>query len=593
MPHRTSKSPLPSVGTAQRPSRKASPPTTSLTRLIALLALAFQPSCAIANRTSEPPPETPASSSSPIDPPSQSTVDLRPEPSESETFSSEPAPATTPDTPRAQPPSNPTLPPTSQPPVSTQPTAVTPPTWERERALIIDRLVQASRRLFDAAPQEQHGELLVALLADEIPEMRTLGLTLVEEELADAERLSPDVGVALARLLNSPEPRVRLAAARLLNRLAQPGLEDAITAALDVETEPAVVAELLAAAVRQPSPRLVAPTLRWLGTDSVARESASQAALTLDRADLLTADDRADAAEKLRSRAVTSFSAPGIRLFARVGTDADRRSLLPLLRTPEPATRLAAAEALSRYAPFVNDLVIAAIDDPMLVDFAVRAIASHSPSLEGLLLLRALPFATPEAFFTAASQVTPGMDLATLILAADESYRTPNFVEAIFSSLADAPFPADPELAIQHARGLVRLAESQLNLSRPGRALSLADRADPYEPSLPQPDQERLSRVRTLALVWLDRLDDPGLANSTSDHWLDALELLATQPQGPEISDAFLTRFGHDLTPEQRDRFLEIEAKFLTGPRPLNRATPADVPQSAPPPRGAPPVGPR
>lgn len=569
MPRTPSKSPL------------RNPGSTLLTRAVAVLSLGLQPCCATAHRNAEPDPGTPPA-------PSSVNVSAEPEtprPSPAPTPESVPT-SSHPETAPSQPPTEPTPP--------TQPAVADPtPDWQRERTLIIDRLVQNSRRLFDTAPQDQHGDLLVAMLSDEIPEMRALGLTLVEEELADAQRLTPDVGVALARLLNSPDPRVRLAAARLLNRLAQPGLEDAIAAALDAETDASVVAELLAAASRQPTPRLVAPALRWLGTDSVARESASQAALTLDRADLLTADDRNFAASRLRARAVTSLSAPGIRLFARVGTDEDRRTLLPLLRTPEPATRLAAAEALSRFAPFVDDLLTAAVDDPSLVDSAVRAIASHRPSIEGLLLLRSLPFATPEARLAAASQVTVGMDLGTLILAADETSRVPTFVEAILGSLADAPFPVDPELAVLHARGLVRLAESQLNLARPGRALSLADRADPYESSLPQPDRERLDRARTIALVWLDRLDDPGLANSTSDHWLDALELLGSQPQGPDISDTFLVRFGASLTPEQRDRFIQIEAKVLTGPRPLDRATSPEVPLGAPTPAGPPTDGPR
>lgn len=570
-------------------------------RCMAVLSLALQPACATAHRQAdinhvEPNPAEPSPAEpSPKTPPDSSDATAPAEP----TFKSPQSTGSTPvpdldSTPTsARPETTPTQQPTASTPPSQPPAAEPPPTWQRERTLIIDRLVQASRRLFDTAPQEQHGELLVAMLADEIPEMRALGLTLVEEELADAERLSPDVGLALAKLLSSPEPRVRLAAARLLNRLAQPGLEDAVAAALDAESDASVVAELLAAASRQPTPRLVDPTLRWLGTESAARESASQAALSLDRADLLTADDRTDAASKLRARAPTSLSAPGIRLFARVGTDEDRRTLLPLLRSPEPATRLAAAEALARFAPFVDDLVSAAINDPSLVDSAVRSIASHRSSVEGLRLLQSLPFATPEARLGAASQVTVAMDLGTLILAADESSRVPAFVDAILSSLADAPFPADPERAVLHARGLVRLAESQLNLSRPGRALSLADRADPYESSLPEPDRERLSRVRTVALVWLDRLDDPGLVDSTSDHWLDALELLGSQPQGPDISDAFLVRFGGMLSAEQRYRFAEIEAKVLTGPRPMDRATPADVPLSAPTLNGPPPVGPR
>lgn len=458
-----------------------------------------------------------------------------------------------------------------------------------DRAALIERLVLAMRRLFDATPPEQHGDLLVSLLRDDLPELRTLGLTLVDQELADAERIAPEVGFALVDLLNAPDGRVRAAAARLLNRLAQPGLENRIAEALELEMDASVVAELLSAASRYPTPRLVQPTLRWIGAESAARESASQAGLALDRAELLSAEDREVAASRLRARAVNTLSAPGVRLLARVGTDADRRTLIPLLRSPEAAIRIATAEALSRHPPFVDDIVLAAIEDTSLVDTAVRAIASHRASLEGLLLLRALTFATEEARLAAASQVTAGMDTRTLILAADESSRNAPFVEALLGSFANTPMPTEPELAVLHARSLVRLAEAQLNLSRPGRALSLADRADPLENELPEPDQERLRRVRTVSLVWLDRLDDPGLAGSTPEHWLDALDLLGAQPQGPDISDEFLKRFGSGLSSDQLARYAAIEARVLTGPRPLLRPTPSE--DSVPPTNPVSPTG--
>ncbi len=564
-------------------------PRVSPSRGVALLLLAIQASCATAGRTSGSPP----SAAQPLD---ASQADSQHDAmvfaaanatrhkaeAESVTLSISQPPTQAQPTPVSQPPAGNATPPI---PVSA---------WQSERAMIIDRLVMATRRLYDSAPAEQSGVLLVSMLGDEIPEMRTLGLTLVDEELADAQPVSAEVGLALTRLLGSPEPRVRAAAARLLNRLAQAGLEDAIADALANESDASVAAELLAAASRQPTKRLVTPTLRWIATESAARESASQAGLALDRADLFTALDRAEAAEKLRARVVTTLTAPGIRLLARVGSDTDRQSLLPLLRSPEVAIRLAAAESLARYAPFVDSLVQAATEDPALVDMAVRSIASHRASIEGLLLLRSLAFPTPEARLAAAAQITAGMDLGTLIIAADENSRTPPVVDALLGSFADAPMSADPELAVLHARALIRLAESQLNQSRPGRALSLSDRVAPFEPSLPDADHERLIRLRTIALIWLDRTNDPSLVDSSCDHWLDALEVLGSQAQGPDISETFIDRFGSKLTPEQRTRYVGLEARLLTGPRPLTRSPAAEQPAaSATIPVGNPTDGPR
>lgn len=496
-----------------------------------------------------------------------------------------------PESSQLQPPSDP-LPPAQDERVSA---------LERERAIIVERLVQANRRLFDAAPPDQHGVLLTELLTDPIPELRVLGLALIEGELADAEPIAPEVGVELARLLQSPDPRVRTAAARLLNRLAQPGLESAIADALDAETDPVAASELLAAAARLPQARLVRPMLRWLSNDMASREAAAQAGLALARADLLTPDDRRQAASTLRAIPPETLSAPAIRLLALVGSPEDRDLLRPLVTSPEPARRIAACESLSSDPAYVDDIVNAARSDPALLDVAVRAIAAHRPTLDGLALLQTLPFATLDLRRAATSQVTVGMDLSTLIMASDELMsRSPLFVEAILSNVADLPPTDDQAELLLRARALIRLAESYLAQSRPDRALALIDRVEPYAGSISEFEAFRVERARTVALLWLDRLDDPSLATSNPDHWLDALVLMGAEPQGPDVSDALLARFGTTLTEAQLARLRDVEARLLTGPRPASRPAPdPQRPDPAPsgPARsgsgGIPPRGPR
>jgi hypothetical protein len=482
--------------------------------------------------------------------------------------------------------------PPASPPVSTPDDRVAE--LERERAAIVERLVQTNRRLFDAAPSDQHGALLTELLADPVPELRALGLALVEGELADAEPIAPEVGVALARLLRSSESRVRIAAARLLNRLAQPGLERAIAEALDAETDPLAASELLAAAARQPQARLVQPMLRWLSNDLASREAAAQAGLALARANLLTPGDQHAAASTLRVVAPDTLSAPAIRLLALVGSREDRDTLRPLLTSQDPARRIAACESLSVDAAYVDDIVNAARSDPALLDVAVRAIAAHRPTLEGLALLQTLPFPNVESRRAATSQVTVGMDLSTLIMASDELMsRSPLFVEAILSNVADLPPTDDQAELLLRARALIRLAESYLAQSRPDRALALIDRVEPHAGSVSDFEVLRIERARTIALLWLDRLDDPSLASSNPDFWLDALVLMGSEPQGPDVSEALLARFAATLTDAQLARLRDIEARLLTGPRPESRALPDPPPQPANArPTGVPPRGP-
>ena len=443
---------------------------------------------------------------------------------------------------------------------------------DRDRAIVVEKLVSAMRRLFDSTPADQQGALVVEMLGDSIPELRALAFSLVEAQLADAEPVSADVGVAIARLLASPDPKVRYPAARLLNRLAQPGLEGDILRALAAETDAATAAELLAAAARQPTPALVDPMLRWLRQEWPYREAAAQAGLALARSDLMDPPSRETAAGILRPIPPENLSAPAIRFYALVGNSDDRARLRSLLTSTDAAKRIAACEALGADAAFLDDVVLAARSDATLTDIAVKAIATHRASLEGLALLQTLPFATPEARRSATAQVTVGMELSTLIMASDEiMLRSPPFVEAILTHVADLPPTEDPEEQALRARALLRLAESMLFQSRPDRALAMTDRVVPFTDTLSESEAARLARARTVSVLWLDRLDDPSLEASDPNDWLDALVVLGAEPQGPDVADAFLVRFGGNLTPEQVARFRDIEARLLTGPRPMGR----------------------
>lgn len=465
----------------------------------------------------------------------------------------------------------------------------------RERDLIVERLVQTTRRLYQATAAEQRDAMLVEILSSDIGALRTLGLALVEQELADAQRLAPSVGTGIAALLATPDARVRASAARLLHRLAQPGVEEQVLDALAYETDKDAAAELLNAAARQPTARLIAPTLRWLTSDGAAREAAAQSGLALVRAGTLTNPaDREAMSGILRQIPAARLSPPATRLFALVGTHEDRVSLVPLLVSPDPSTRLAVAESLITDARFVNDVVAAAQQDPALIDTAVRSLATHRASLDGLALLQKLPFANPDAKRNATAQLTSAMDLSTLILAADESARDAAFVETLLGRLAETNPPTDPVQAVLHARVLLRLAESRLSQSRPDRTLALIDRITPYAPELPDFDVVRYARARTIALVWLDRLEDSALVDSDPEHWLDALAILAAEPIGPEVATVIRSRFALTLSPEQIERLNTIEARSLTGPRPNRNDQSVERPAESPPvPAGGAPSGPQ
>src|SRR5690606_22856660 len=100
-------------------------------------------------------------------------------------------------------------------------------------------------RFLAAVDVQARSSHLAALLRDDLPMLRRLGIDLVNRELANARELGPQVGTATLELLKDPSADVRSAGADLVDRLIPNGASIALHEAIAREQNPNVLAKLI------------------------------------------------------------------------------------------------------------------------------------------------------------------------------------------------------------------------------------------------------------------------------------------------------------------------------------------------------------
>lgn len=241
----------------------------------------------------------------------------------------------------------------------------------------LDRMVlDTYRRLYIITPPESRSALLAEMLESDQQSVRDLGFELADRELSANATLDPAVSSKAIALLSDPTPQTRASAARLINRLAPPDAGGPITQALIAETNPIAAEALLAAAARWPSPEIVEPTLRWMGTRETAG-SACQAGLALLDRGLLTPGEHLDRVRAALLPLPAEPSAARLQFLNLIGEAPERQAIADLLVSEVPRVRQAAADALARLSDSARLLLQRAAEDESVAPLALVALASH------------------------------------------------------------------------------------------------------------------------------------------------------------------------------------------------------------------------
>lgn len=438
---------------------------------------------------------------------------------------------------------------------------------EAERRIAAGKLVAGYRQLYLALPSDpgaDRARLLSRMIADPAPELRDLGLDIVSRELSAGKTLDGSIGDAVLALLRDGSPGVRERAAVLVMQLAPPHVEDIARAALQSETDPAAAAALLRAVARDPGPADLEPALSWLERSPQTSEQASCSLLLAYLAKARLSDDgKARTAAALRKLEPASLSPDGCRLLATVGEPEDRSRLAMLLGGPSDALRLAAAEALCQYPEHTRDILAAAANDKRLFEPAVRAVIKAGPDADSWDVLASTPSPDDDTRSRGLMDAAEAMTLPELVHAAQRHESDPERCELLLSRLAEMsvdPMPARaPSEPLLLVNGLVRLAQARLALKRPDQAMQALE-------TLPQPlppgaDPVAIRTLRTVSLLWSNRLDRAEAEDAPVSAWMDGLEVALAEPHAPAVLRRIRARFS-TLTSEESARLEALAARL-------------------------------
>lgn len=449
----------------------------------------------------------------------------------------------------------------------------------RVRASATTRLVEYVRREFEASPPEDRGRLLERAMRDDVPAVRRTGFQLAMGELANSRTLDARVAKAALDLLGERDVPTRRAAAELLNITAPPEFAQRIAAALIQETDATTAAWLLRIAARQPEISLIPPVIRWLQAGPPAVGPAIEAAAAMhERGWLESPGDRRRLLDVLRRQPLDEIRPEGARLLFAIGEETDRQAVLNALPALEPGRRTVIGAALVKEAAAVDRLVGMARTDPALLIPAIRALGVHRPLAASYELARELAGPLDDARRAALLELTARLSAGQLLAAArgesDLDLREDMLSRLTTEPLVRRPGPTggrDPDRVTYTQQpsvvaGLMLLARTRLDLRQPALAMGALDALTPKAVGL---DPSERDGLRTIALLWLGRLDDAAALKAPPEAWCEGLERVADMRHAEAVADLIVQRFGDALDDTSRQRIADARRRLseFTGPR--------------------------
>ncbi len=442
------------------------------------------------------------------------------------------------------------------------------------RQSAVSRLVEAYRRVHVSLPPEQRSEFLAGLLRDDTDDVRSLGFELVLRELSENARLGTAVESAAIALLDAPLASVRERAGLLIAQLSPASARGSVTTALQRETDPAAAAALLRAASRWPDEAMLETALSWVKRPGSARASAVDYIRALMRAGFIQSPQtRAEVLDALRALAPGDIPPGACDLLVHLGTEDDVKIVAQLLSKVAGPVRLAAAQALLAVPDHIDDILLAAQDDPELFDVAARGVTMYWPTAEGFRSISALKAPTQEAWrrgLLKLAEMMPAPDLVDVAQTAEPGLREPllanlSSVNRILSERYSTPtFEA-------LGKGLVELARLRLELNKPDAALAALDSMQ----ELPVLQGESVvNTIRVESLLCLGRIAEAAAVPAGPSPWIAAMTRSLDKPFVRTMADEFKSKFAGELTPEESMR---VQALLRRLPHAEADATPSDA----------------
>ncbi|MDF1808827.1 MAG: hypothetical protein P1U42_03940 [Phycisphaerales bacterium] len=377
-------------------------------------------------------------------------------------------------------------------------------------------IIALYRKLHIELDDSGRSSLIVQLYQDPRIELRELGFELADRDLSGRTELSPEVGEYAKNLLLDSNPLIRSKAARLINRLVPLDAMIVITDSLTRETDPIAAEPMLNGITRWPNPDAVDATLGWFMRDDSPFASACSAVWSLEQASLIKSTEiQTQILERLRRVDSIELNEDGMKLFAKFGDANDLQSLVSVLLNAEPNQQQWAANALVETPRAAEVLIQVAENNSSLFEAASESLITHRRTPEGLRRLASLPFTNQDSRKDALSRM--GAVLADDRLA--EAVRLAELSPENSTLLLNRLLSGNSEITPRMAKGIILLAEIELNESRPNRAFEAAIALDNVK--LDPVERTKINLIKSKALVALGKLTQAHAIQSELAFWLE------------------------------------------------------------------------
>lgn len=284
----------------------------------------------------------------------------------------------------------------------------------REKSLLTARLTTAYREAFNRLPEIDRPQKLLSYLGDALPEIRDLGLDLVNAMITDRKDVGLEIKNRLLEMIADPEPTIRRKVAPIIGDLRLTAAVDQLLEALNVESDYRVRAAVVMAIGRLDGRQAVPVLLDRLQHDvpPVVAEAAPALANLARAVEQEAPEIRSQIAQAILDRhaqipmgddvlrlrlleAMARLGAEAFRTVFKAELSADRPlsirrgaiaglsgygdlsaadDIVPLTTALEPEIRLAAVAALGKCGRRESDLQVLAprVDGSSESDQAVR-----------------------------------------------------------------------------------------------------------------------------------------------------------------------------------------------------------------------------
>jgi len=429
------------------------------------------------------------------------------------------------------------------------------------------RLLETLRKLHLETPTDRRSELLASMLRDNDADVRRVGFELARRELSVNGSLDGSVGQAAIELLRNPDASVRADAAVLVRQLGALEGDEAVLAALLIESDAAAAANLLVASARWPRPEATPSVMRWLANPAT-RPEAAEAAWALVRTASIDDAARAEILDLVLRSEGMGLSAPEIQLIGALGGPADLQRLVPLLDSASGTVQRAAADALVWDPATFNTVIEAAARHPNLFDAATTAILVHNPTIDGFRRAASLPVASEDLRRERLAGLSRGMG-ATEVLAASEMLGDPQLRSLLLAAMTtDARIASErdrPEALAAISEAIVRLTEDDVAARRHDAGLG---RFELFPFVFDSAAGARAASLRCCCLIALGRLTAAVDLSCDLASWWRGLEGAAGRTHELAIVEMIESDFGEQLDGAQRELLRNTRVRLAEAARP-------------------------